>query len=107
MSDATLLKALVLLVPLGIVFSWSAVLFFRAKTIWHFLQLLGTGCLIVVVLTHLFEALDLFPWMGWGSSQSLGHYLDLWSAALGLTLFTVALSVMYLQSGAHNNGCLS
>jgi zinc transporter ZupT len=89
MSDVTLLKALVLLVPVGTLFSWSVILFFRAKTVWHFLQLLGAGCLMIVVLTHLFEALNLFPWMGWGSSQSVGHYLDLWSAFLGLMLFAV------------------
>src|SRR5919202_3809185 len=65
MSDVTLLKALVLLVPVGTLFSWSVMLFFRAKTVWHFLQLLGAGCLMIVVLTHLFEALNLFPWMGW------------------------------------------
>jgi hypothetical protein len=55
--------------------------------VWSFLQLIGAGCLVIVALTHVSEALDLFPWMRWGRESSLGHYLDLSSAVLGLTLF--------------------
>jgi hypothetical protein len=87
--NVTLLKALIVLVPLCMLFSGSVVLFFRGKSACTLLQLLGAGCLVVVVLTHVFEALHLFPWMHWGLEHSIGHYLDLWSAALGLTLFPV------------------
>lgn len=86
---STLLKALVALVPACMLLSGSAVLFFRGKTVWSLLQLLGAGCLLVVVLAHVSEALHLFPWMRWGLVDSVGHYLDLWSAVLGLTLFPV------------------
>jgi hypothetical protein len=41
----------------------------------------------MVALTHVFEALQLFPGMRWGFEHSPGHYLDLSSAVLGLTLF--------------------
>ena|ERR687885_434228 len=82
-----LLKALGALVLVGLLCFWSAVLFFRGKTLCAFLQLLGAACLVVVVLTHIFEALHLFPWMQWGSPQSAGHYLDFLSAVLGFTLF--------------------
>ena len=85
----TLIRALVALVPACMLFSGSVVLFFRGKTLGCFLQLLGAGCLVMVVLTHVSEALHLFPWMGWGVEDSAGHYLDLWSAALGVTLFPV------------------
>lgn len=88
MNDA-LFKALVALVPACMLFSGSVVLFFREKTGWSFLQLLGAGCLVVVGLTHIFEALHLFSWMGWGFEHSVGHYLDLWSAIFGLTLFPI------------------
>jgi hypothetical protein len=44
---------------------------------------------MVVILTHVSEALYLFPWMQWGSPHSVGHYLDFGSAVLGLTLFTI------------------
>jgi hypothetical protein len=87
--NVILIRTLVVLVPAGILFSGSAVLFVRERSGYSFLQLLGAGSVIVVVLTHLFEALQLFPWMGWGLENSPGHYLDLCSAVLGLTLFPV------------------
>jgi hypothetical protein len=70
-------------------FFGSVVLFFRRKSCSVCLQLLGAGCLVVVALTHVCEALGLFPWMGWGLKDSVGHYLDFWSATLGVTLFPV------------------
>jgi hypothetical protein len=87
--NATLVKALVALVPACILFAGSVCVFFRGKTMWPFLQLFGAGCLVVVVLAHISEALHLFPWMHWGLEHSSGHYLDFWSAALGLTLFPI------------------
>jgi hypothetical protein len=85
--NATLLKALVALIPACVLLFGSIVLVLRANTTWTFLQLLGAGCLVVVGLCHVFEALHLFPWMGWGLEHSAGHYLDFGSAVLGLTLF--------------------
>ncbi len=85
--NAALLKGLAALVPAGMLFSGSVVLFFRGKSVCSLLQLLGAGCLVLVVLTHVCEALHLFPWMHWGLEQGVGHYLDFWSAILGLTLF--------------------
>jgi hypothetical protein len=77
-----LLKALVALVPVGMLFSGSAVLFFRGRTLVSSLPLIGAVCLVVVVLTHVCEALRLFPWMHWGIENSVGHYLDFCSAGL-------------------------
>jgi hypothetical protein len=70
-------------------FCGSIILFFKGKTVSSFLQLIGAGFLMLVVLTHVYEALHLFPWMHWGLRHSVGHYVDLWSAVLGLTLFPV------------------
>jgi len=44
---------------------------------------------VVVVLTHVCEALHVLPWMRWGEEQSVGHYVDLSSAVLGVTLLPV------------------
>jgi len=87
--NATLFKSLVALVPVAILFVGSVVLFFREKSVGSFVQILGAGCLVMVVLTHICEALHVFPGMHWGSEHSVGHYLDLWSAVLGLTLFPI------------------
>ena len=83
--NVTIVKALIALVPACMLFCGSVVLFARRKTVCSLLQLLGAGCLIVVVL--ICEALQLFPWMHWGLKHSVGHYLDFCSCVLGLTLF--------------------
>ena len=70
-------------------FSGSSILLFRRKTLSYFLQLLGAGCLLFVVLTHV------LPLMYWGQRHSVGHYLDLSSAVLGRTLFPTG----YLHQG--------
>ena len=85
--NTTLFRALVGLVPASTLFSGSVVWFFRDKTGWALLQLFGAGCLLVVVLAHVAEALELFPSMGWGLDHKAGHYLDFWTAIFGLTLF--------------------
>src|SRR5437899_6117896 len=87
--NATLSKALIMLVPAGILFVGSVLLFLRERTLGSFLQLLGAGCLMMVILTHLCEALHVFSWMHYGQEHSVGHYLDLLSAVLGVTLFSI------------------
>ena len=67
----------------------SIILFTKTKTVCSLLQLIGTGCLVIVVLTHAAETLHLLRWMNWGMRGSVGHYLDFWGAVLGLTLFPI------------------
>ncbi len=55
------------------------------------LAILGIAFLIVVVLTHDAERWHFFPGMGWGLPNSPGHYLDLASVILGVTLLLAAL----------------
>ena len=86
-SQVTLMRALVASVPACLLFAGSLVLFWRGKAVSSFLQLLGAASLVLVVLAHMFEALNLFPSMGWGVERSAGHYVDLGSAILGLTSF--------------------
>lgn len=71
-------------------------LFSRTKTLFTFIQLIGAGFLVIVVLTHICEALPLFCFMQWGSPHSPGHYLDLGSAVLGLILFPAGSLVFML-----------
>ncbi len=87
--NIALIKTIAAMVPVCILFAGSVVLYFRNKTPSSVLQLLGAGCLVIVLFTHICEALGLFPWMHWGLKGSIGHYLDFWSAAVGLTLFPV------------------
>src|SRR5216684_4762316 len=87
MSEIARILLLGLAIPAGVLLAGSVLLFLREKTLWSLLQLFGTGFLMVVVLTHVAETLRLFPSMHWGLAHSVRHYVDLWSAALGLTLF--------------------
>lgn len=82
-----LLRAMVALFPTGILLSGSLVLFARKRNTSSFLQLLGAGCLVLVALTHICDALHLLPGINWGREGRVGHYLNLASAVLGVTLF--------------------
>jgi hypothetical protein len=95
--NLTLLKALFAMVPITVLFLGSGILFHKEKTLGSILQLVGAVCLVIVVLTHFCEALHLFPWMHWGDQHSVGHYLDLGSAVLGLTLFPTGYLVQALS----------
>src|SRR5215467_4675239 len=88
MND-TLFKAVLALVPASMLFAGSVVFLSTRKTVGSFLQVIGAGCMIGVVITHIFEALHLFAWLHWGLEYSVGHYLDFWCAILGVTLFPV------------------
>ena len=70
---------------------------------WSCLQLIGAGCLVVVVLTHVCEALHLFPWMHWGDEHSIGHYVDLGGAVLGLALFPVGYLLHVCRDSLREN----
>src|SRR5215472_9172806 len=63
----TLVQALIALVPAGILLSGSLVRVWRGRTVSSYFQLIGSGCLVVVVLTHVFEALDMVPVDGMGA----------------------------------------
>jgi len=73
-------------IPVCAILFVSIMGFAREKTVWRFLQLTGAVSLLMVVLAHIAEALHVIPWMHWGESDSPGHYLDLFSAILGLIL---------------------
>ena len=88
MND-TALKAFTALIPVCALFTGSVIIWLRRKRMSSFLQLLGATGLVVVILTHVFEGLRLFPSMHWGSQHSVGHYLDLLCAMLSLALFSL------------------
>jgi hypothetical protein len=94
--NTTLLKSLLACAPTSLLLAASIRAFGCRRTVGSCLQLLGAGCLLLVVLTHVCEALDLLPRMQWGCAHSLGHYLDLSSAVLGLTLVPIGYGLQVL-----------
>jgi hypothetical protein len=57
---------------------------------------LGAACLLAVILTHVAERFHIFPAMGWGRPDSVGHYLDLVSAVFGSILIPLGFAIMIL-----------
>jgi hypothetical protein len=86
-------------IAVGMLFCGALVLFRRERSVSSFLQLIGAGCLIIVVLTHVAEALRVFPSMQWGRPHSLGHYVDFGSAVLAFVLFPAGYLFHTLSTG--------
>lgn len=85
----------------------SFVGFAGEKTVCRFLQLTGAIFLLMMVLAHIAEAFQLVPWMRWGQNEIPGHYLDLFSAILGLILLSLGYLFQVLSRRsrrAHANG---
>ena len=85
----TLSKMLILFVAAAVLLIRTASLVLHQQSAARVLQLCGSVALMIVVLTHIAEALNLLTFMGWGKPDSLGHYLDLWSLALGIVFLLV------------------
>jgi len=90
--SGTLIKSFVALAPSSMLLVGSVVLLSKTKNVGSLLQVLGAGCLNLVILAHIAEALHWFAFMHWGQEHSIGHYLDLTSAILGIALFSLGLS---------------
>jgi len=88
--NITLVVALAIGAPILLLFVLAGRKFVLAPTLSGLFLVLGSGSLFVMVLTHIAEALNFFPWMGWGQRHSAGHYLDLLSAYLGIGLLVAA-----------------
>ena len=87
--NPALLKVLLVLAPTLLLLLSTAALYVRTKAAAALALALGAACLLVVVLAHICEALNLLLFMGWGVKVSIGHYIDLASAILGVALLAV------------------
>ena len=52
--------------------------------------MLAVACFLIVIATHVCEAYHLLPFMGWGRPTSIGHYIDLSAAVLGVACAVLA-----------------
>jgi hypothetical protein len=80
----TLTKALIALLPTGILLAGSTVMFLREKRPWSVLQLLGAAGMIIVAVSHVCEAVQILPWMRWGTR--IGWAITLTCSAQSLAL---------------------
>ena len=81
-----LIKGVVASIPVTAIVWYAMAVFARRRSIWAVVQLAGAAGLVIVVVAHVCEALHLLPWFGWGQEHSVGHYIDLSGAILGLVL---------------------
>src|SRR5579864_4402157 len=87
--NATVIKALLIAIPVAVSFVASVALFKRTRAVAWLLRCGGSACFGIVVLAHVAEGMRWFPRMGWGQPASPGHYLDLTSAVLGAMLLVL------------------
>lgn len=97
--NSTLVKALIASLPICILLAASALMFAKQRRLWSVLQLLGAAGMVVVVLAHLGEALQIFPWMRWGQERSIGHYVDLLGGIVGIAFFPLGYLLHALTIG--------
>jgi hypothetical protein len=93
------LRVLLAFVPACLLLLGAGIRSYRKKTVGVGMQLVGASAVMLVVLTHICEAMHLFPRMHWGLHDSAGHYLDLVSAILGLALFPTGYLLEVLRNG--------
>jgi hypothetical protein len=84
--NPTLARAIIALVLSGSVCVVTGRAFRRTRALGSFLELIGAAGLATLGVTHLCEGLHLLPWMRWGMEGSPGHYLNLASLAVAITL---------------------
>jgi hypothetical protein len=94
--SSTLTKALIAFVPVSLLLAYSVGVLRKQRTTATLVQLLGAALLLVVVLTHVAEALRVFPAMRFGEPDSIGHYIDLSSAVGGVALLVGSLLLRVL-----------
>ena len=95
--NLTLFKAVAGLILVGVLCA-SSTLAHRKRTWSLAFQLAGACFLLVVVASHVCEALQLLPWMDWRATNIAGHYLDLVGAIAGLTLLSLGLLLRVIKS---------
>ena len=97
--SASVLKGLLALTAACVFLGVCAVLFLTRRGLSSALQALGIGCFGVMALTHVFENFSILPELGWGRPHSVGHFIDLVAAVLGVTLVTT--SFLLWRRGHH------
>lgn len=91
--NAAILKGLLALAGAAIFVAVSAALFVTRRDLGSALLASGIGWFAVMALTHFFEAFSILPAFGWGRPHSVGHFIDLAAAVLGITFVTLGFLV--------------
>lgn len=91
--NAAVLKGLLALAGAGGFLAVSTALFMTRRDLGSVLLATGIGWFGVMALTHFFESFSILPAFGWGRPHSVGHFIDLAAAVLGITCVTLGFLV--------------
>jgi hypothetical protein len=98
--NAILGKAILVVVLMGSVCVITGRTYVRTRATGALLEAIGAAGLAMLGVTHLCEGLHILPWMRWGIDGSPGHYLNLASVAIGLTLLPIGYVLARRQRAA-------
>lgn len=88
--DVAVLRGLLSLAGACVFVGVSAALFVTRRDLGSALLATGIGWFGVMALTHVFESFSILPAFGWGRPRSVGHFIDLVAALLGVTFVTLS-----------------
>ena len=99
--SATVLRGLLALAGASVFLAVSAALFVTRRDLASALLATGIGWFAVMALTHVFESFSILPAFGWGRPHSVGHFIDLAAASLGIAF--VAAGFLVHRRVAHSD----
>lgn len=97
--SASVLKGLLAFAAACVFLAGCVALFVTRRGLSSALQALGIACFGMMALTHAFEKFAILPELGWGQPHSVGHYVDLVAALLGVTLVTTGFLIPRIRQG--------
>ncbi len=89
------MKTLLALAAACVLLIVSAAILLTRRNFGSTLVAVGIGCFGVVALTHVFEGFSILPAFGWGQPHSVGHFIDLGAALLGVVFVVSSFVTRY------------
>jgi hypothetical protein len=80
------MKGFLALAATSVLLAVSVARLLTGRSLASALQAFGLGCFAIMGATHGFEAFSVLPTLGWGRPDSVGHFIDLSAALLGVVL---------------------
>ena len=100
--NAAVLRGLLALAGASLFLAVSAALFMTRRDLGSALLATGIGWFGVMALTHFFESFSILPAFGWGQPHSVGHFIHLAAALLGITFVTLSFLLRRREAPSDN-----
>jgi hypothetical protein len=84
------MKGFLALASTSVLLAVSVARLLTGRSLASALQAFGLGCFAIMAATHVFEAFSVLPALGWGRPNSIGHFIDLTAALLGVALMAAS-----------------